>query len=197
MDKKIFRQECLRKLEGTLGSRRFIKNHRLMEKIDFFIKKYNPRSILFYLPMGHEPDIRPLIRKWRTKVNVYVPFMEGKSFKLVQYRLPLYRKRYGIYEPNNSHFYKREIDMAVVPVVGVDRRLGRVGFGKGMYDRFFGSLDRRPLILFVQLEKCYTRDVVTDDYDVVADIYLTPEETITRGKKYVDRVDHRRCGRYR
>ncbi len=83
--------------------------------------------------------------------------------------------------------------MAVVPVVGVDGRLRRIGFGKGMYDRFFASLDTKPLTLFVQLSKCYTKEKITDSFDVQADIYITPEDIIFRGKTNVDRTFDRRC----
>jgi len=42
--------------------------------------------------------------------------------------------------------------------------------------------------------KCYTEHNITDDYDIEADIYVTPEKTIFRGKYYVDRAYYRRCG---
>ncbi len=142
--------------------------------------------------MSHEVDIRPLFRHLRGRRKIYVPFMEGKSFKLVQYRLPLQKKRFGLYEPKNSHFFMTKIDMAIVPVVGVDGRFRRVGFGKGMYDRFFASLGRKPLTIFVQLAKCHTKEKITDDYDVQADIYITPEDIIVRGKHYDNRNNNRR-----
>ena len=69
--------------------------------------------------------------------------MEGKSFKMVSYRLPLKKKKFGIYEAGNTIRNIKKIDIAVVPVVGVDGRLQRVGFGKGMYDRFFEKLEKK------------------------------------------------------
>ncbi len=164
-----------------------------MRKVERVIKKYDPKAILLYMPMYHEPDLRPLFRKLSKRSRIYVPFMEGESFKLVQYRLPLRKKRFGIIEPNNSHFYLPKIDLAVVPVVGVDGKMRRIGFGKGMYDRFFASLQKRPITLFVQISKCYTKEIVTDNFDIEADFYITPEDFIVRGKKYVDRNFDRRC----
>ncbi|WP_201352978.1 5-formyltetrahydrofolate cyclo-ligase [Hydrogenimonas urashimensis] len=194
MDKKTFRKQCLAKLQKAEKNGRLNRNRKVLKRIDMIIRKYNPKSILFYLPMSHEVDVRPLFRRLRRDRKIYVPFMEGESFKLVQYRLPLKKKRFGIYEPMNSHFYLSKIDMAIVPVVGVDGRFRRIGFGKGMYDRFFGSLRQKPLTVFVQLAKCCTKKRITDDFDVMADIYITPEDITVRGKKDVDRIDHRRCG---
>ena len=70
--------------------------------------------------------------------------MDGVSFKMVPLRLPLERKAFGIYEPRASHRKINLIDVAIVPAVGVDGSLRRIGFGKGMYDRFFPTLKTRP-----------------------------------------------------
>ncbi|BBG65574.1 5-formyltetrahydrofolate cyclo-ligase [Hydrogenimonas sp.] len=193
MDKRVFREICLKRLEKASGRGRLYRSRLVMRRVEYIIKKYNPKSVLFYMPISHEPDLRPLFRRFAGRMKIYVPFMEGKSFKLVQYRLPLRKKRFGIIEPNNSHFYLPKIDMAVVPVVGVDGKMRRIGFGKGMYDRFFASLKERPITLFVQISKCYTKEIVTDSFDIEADYYITPEDIIVRGKRYVDRDFDRRC----
>ncbi|WP_457597017.1 5-formyltetrahydrofolate cyclo-ligase [Hydrogenimonas sp.] len=197
LNKETIRKTCIARLRKASAAGGYARHRKVVRALDRVIKIYNPKSILLYLPMPHEPDIRPLFRRLRKDRRVYVPFMEGKSFKLVQYRLPLRRKRYGIYEPNDSHFLLPKIEMAVVPVVGVDGRFRRIGFGKGMYDRFFATLRRKPTTVFVQLAKCYTKETITDDYDVEADIYITPEEITVRGIRHVDRIDHRRCGGHR
>ncbi|WP_456451752.1 5-formyltetrahydrofolate cyclo-ligase [Hydrogenimonas sp.] len=197
LDKSAFREACLKRLKTAQGAGGYRRHKAVLRRVEEIINKFNPKSVLLYVPMGHEPDISPLFRSLRGRVRIFVPFMEGKSFKLVQYRLPLRKKRFGIYEPMNSHFYLPKIDLAVVPVVGVDGRFRRIGFGKGMYDRFFARLRRRPTTLFVQLAKCYTKETITDDFDIEADIYITPEDIMVRGKRHVDRTYHRRCGGHR
>ncbi|MEJ2468543.1 MAG: 5-formyltetrahydrofolate cyclo-ligase, partial [Campylobacterales bacterium] len=56
----------------------------------------------------------------------------------------------------------------------VDAQARRIGVGKGMYDRFFATLNRKPKTIFVQLEACLTNKKICDDYDVSADVLLTP-----------------------
>lgn len=105
-----------------------------------------------------------------------MPFMEGSSFRLVKYRLPLRKKRFGIKEPLDSRQYRiKQIDIAIVPIVGVDVTHRRVGFGKGFYDRFFEK-NRKNIkqIIFVARELCYAKEVVTDHYDIEADMIFTP-----------------------
>jgi 5-formyltetrahydrofolate cyclo-ligase len=101
--------------------------------------------------------------------------MVEESFKMVTYRLPLKRGNFGVYEPKNSLLNIKNVDVAIVPVVGVDADARRVGFGKGMYDRFFSRLTKKPITIFVQLDECICEEKITDHYDVQADIYITPK----------------------
>jgi 5-formyltetrahydrofolate cyclo-ligase len=102
--------------------------------------------------------------------------MEGKSFRLVKYRLPLEKKRFGIKEPKDSKQYrKKNIDLAIVPIVGLDITLRRVGFGKGMYDRFFEKeIKNIDKTVFVARKLCYSHEIITNDHDIKADIIIIP-----------------------
>jgi 5-formyltetrahydrofolate cyclo-ligase len=102
---------------------------------------------------------------------------------MVQYRLPLKRNSFDIYEPPNSKKVQKKVDMIIVPVVGVDGDFKRVGFGKGMYDRFFEKLQKKPIVIFVQREKCFTSQKVCDSHDIYCDYYVTPKDIIVRGRK--------------
>jgi 5-formyltetrahydrofolate cyclo-ligase len=122
-----------------------------------------------------EVVIRPLIAEFRRRgVEGYVPLMEGASFRPVKYRLPLRRKRFGIYEPKYSRQYRpRKIDAAVVPIVGTDPTMRRIGFGKGFFDRFFEEEKRNiQEIIFIQRRLCYSPVVITEGHDVRADTIL-------------------------
>jgi 5-formyltetrahydrofolate cyclo-ligase len=50
-----------------------------------------------------------------------------------------------------------------------------VGFGKGMYDRFFEKeIGNIKKVVFVARVLCYSKEVVTDHYDVKADMVIVP-----------------------
>ncbi len=195
-DKKItfanktnFRKYCLKKLKKTkkIGT---LKNNALaLEKLKNILKDLKFKTILCYIPLNHELDIRKLFPKLRKNHTLLVPFMEGISFKVVKYRMPLYEKRYSIKEPFNSCVKYSNIDIMIVPVLGVDGELGRIGFGKGMYDRFYQSLKNKPFVIFVQVDGCLTSSVITQNYDIKADVYITPKKIIKRGR-YGHRIKH-------
>ncbi len=173
--KSDFRKSCIKRLEFTSLFLKYYKNKIIVKKLENFIKQSNSKNILLYIPLGIEVDIKPLIkslRKTKNK-NVYVPFMQGETFKIVKYRLPLHKKKFGIKEPNNSFFKAPKIDLAIVPVVGIDKLEKRIGFGKGMYDRFFANLNYRPTIVFTQLILCKSEKILSDNYDIQANYIIT------------------------
>jgi 5-formyltetrahydrofolate cyclo-ligase len=194
LNKKSFRKDCLKKLRAKMKRNNRVADTKAMVRVDKIVRMRAPRSILFYLPMELEVDLRPLMNRYRKRYNIFVPFIVKESFKMVKYRLPLRRNRYNIFEPPLSHRKIKNVDMIIVPVVGVDGACKRVGFGKGMYDRYFQTLKNRPVVLFVQRQKCLTTEIVTDSYDITADFFVTPEETLYRGRKY-DNRDSRGSGR--
>ena len=124
--------------------------------------------------MNIEVNVSPLIKylRQKSKINVYVPYMIDKSFKPVKYRLPLKKGRFNIKEPKNSHL-KVNIDMAIVPIVGIDRLKKRIGFGKGIYDRYYASLKQKPYTIFTQRVLCSSNDILSQKHDISADCILT------------------------
>ena len=52
--------------------------------------------------------------------------MQELSFKMVKYSLPLIKKKFNIYEPKNKNKTKVKIDVAVVPIIGMDINFKRV-----------------------------------------------------------------------
>ena len=176
IDKASFRKLCVKKLKAATSVSKKSKEHKLNNVLNDLLQEINPNSILFYLPLDFEVDLQPLLQKQKRIIKkCYVPFMVGESFKMVPYRLPLTRGNFGVSEPNITHKKVKNVDVAIVPVVGVDADARRVGFGKGMYDRFFSKLAKKPITIFIQLDECLCDEKVTDYYDVQADIYITPQ----------------------
>jgi len=175
--KKKFRKRCLDQLNEISRKNTYVMDKKVIFVLQQIITEMDARSIMLYLPLATEVNLYPLIKILRRqKRQLYVPFMEGKSFRLVKYRYPLRIKRFGIKEPNNSKQYRnKKIDIAVVPIVGVDFTYRRVGFGKGMYDRFFEKeMKNIEKTVFVARYLCYSSQIVTNSHDVKADMIIVP-----------------------
>jgi len=176
------RRRCLELLRNQPEHNRVYNNHSLNKKLLAEIGSSGAKEILFFYPLESEPDVRSSIMTLRRTRKLYLPFMEGVSFKMVPFRLPLKRNTFGIYEAGNTLRNIKKIDLAIVPAVGVDAQARRIGFGKGMYDRFFAGLKKRPKIIFVQSKHCYTDKRICDGYDISADLLLTPHAVFGRAR---------------
>ena len=156
--------------------------NRIKSDILKLIKLYKVRNLLIFTPMNSEPNLMGLRPKLAKNCTIFVPFMVDKSLKMVKLRLPLFVSKFGIKEARDSNAYKRDIDMAIVPVIAVDAKMARVGHGAGFYDRFFDNLGYRPVVVFVSIKDMYIDDKICDTHDICADFYITPT------RKYIKKV---------
>ncbi|SFV64792.1 5-formyltetrahydrofolate cyclo-ligase [hydrothermal vent metagenome] len=182
LTKSSFRNKCIKKMQKAAKENRIYKaallNRKLLEIISNWNKSDKELKILFYYPLKNEANIIKSLKILRKKHKIYIPFMEGSSFKMVPFRLPLQKKRFGILEAGNTIQNINKIDIAIVPVVGVDGNFQRVGYGKGMYDRFFETLQQKPYTIFVQAELCFTQQTLCDSHDISCDLLITPTKII-------------------
>ena len=186
MNKKDFREFCINKRAKTPKINTIALNHSIEKKLKAVLKHLNHKNILSFIPLKSEYKITKLMDKSRGLFNYQVPFMVDVSFKSVKYRLPLAKKKFNIQEPPNSFKKMPKIDIAIVPVIGVDGDYARVGFGKGMYDRYFAKLKNRPITIFIQLTECFTKVSISDPHDIKADIIITPKRLHIIRKKNVN-----------
>ena len=176
LNKSDFRKFCINKLRNIPRFNKLRNNKYISNEILSIIKKNKVKNILLYLPLKIEVDLKEIIFYLRkNNINVFVPYMTGiNTFKIVPYRLPLTKKKYNIYETNNSFLKcKIKLDLAIVPIIGFDDSFRRVGFGVGFYDRFFSSLKHKPKIIFTQMCECKSTKIITNAFDVKADLIIT------------------------
>lgn len=175
LTKAKFRENCLRHIRKLPTHNKVYRNYLVNRKVLSLIKHLRNKSILVYYPLENEIDLRKVIDIIRKTNNLYLPFMEHESFKMVPFRLPLHKKRFNIFEAGDTIKQTKKIDIVIVPTIGVDGNLQRIGFGKGMYDRFFAKLKKKPYTIFIQASECYTKEKICDTYDISCDILLTPK----------------------
>ncbi|MDO7253154.1 5-formyltetrahydrofolate cyclo-ligase [Helicobacter cappadocius] len=182
MIKADFRNFCKKHLM-SLSKKSNFEDKKTVAMLKREILHLKSKNILLYCPMEIEVNIYPLIY-WLKKqrgVRIFIPYIEGVSFKMIPFRLPLVKNKYSIFESKKSLFYLTKIDTAIVPCIGIDRDFKRIGFGKGMYDRFFANLRFRPNIIFVSRKVIYSKQKITDKYDIDADIVLSNGCKLKRG----------------
>ena len=130
-------------------------SHEINARLANEIQNRDLKRILLYQSIDNEPSIKETIKlAWQKNIEVYVPKVMSKE-KIIINRLrknSYYSKnKFGIKESNDSDTVElNEIDLAVLPLVGIDINGFRLGYGGGYYDRFFNQeseLSRKPFII--------------------------------------------------
>ncbi len=122
------------------------KSQSICEKAIQLSQKYMNRKIHIYLPIesNKEVDTWPLVKELLKKgAAVYTSvFGESRSLKHVQLRQDTVYDydQLGIPIPTKNFEQSEEkYDLIFTPVVGFDRKLRRLGYGRGVYDSFLSQ----------------------------------------------------------
>lgn len=115
------------------------------------------RMLAAFHPRIDEPDIRTYIDRWRDRggrVCLPVCAEDGNGSPQLLFRevrnpaTELRRSAYGLYEPVEEApaVPCAAIDIVLVPGAAFDRQGGRLGRGKGYYDRFLANCPQAATI---------------------------------------------------
>ena len=139
------------------------------------------RTVMLYVAVQSEVRTRPLLGAAIAQgKRVVVPYCVGNdlALSLLDSLDELAPGTYGILEPRpelralpGKRVEAGQIDLVMVPGVAFDRRGGRLGHGKGYYDRFLPSLRADALAIGVAFE-----------------CQLVPEVPMLPGDVFMDRV---------
>lgn len=144
-EQKIFlRKEIRKKLRGLEPPERKRRSREILKKLLSHPKFSAASSVFTYIAMPAEVETQPIFEEaLRKGKKVYVPCLDlaKKQIHAIQIVNPkeLTPGPYGILEPpfdKNRLGTPGELDLAVVPGLGFDRRGGRIGRGEGYFDRF-------------------------------------------------------------
>ncbi|MBU2591344.1 MAG: 5-formyltetrahydrofolate cyclo-ligase [Nitrospinota bacterium] len=145
------------------------------------------RSFLFYADFRNEVKTGNMIRRSIGEgIGVYLPTIDEPSDQIEPVRLfepdkELVRGKWGITVSSNGSAPIEEIDLVLLPGIAFDRRGGRLGFGKGYYDRFLSRLDKSVL----KVGLCYRFQLLErlplSKDDVPVDVVITEEGVFGKG----------------
>ena len=152
----------------------------VIERIEQLHMFRHAHVVMFYYPVHHEVDLRPLLDKYKDEKVILLPVTHHDSIELRQYigKDDLKAGHYGIPTPQTGT-YRGTPDLVIVPGLAFDKDLVRIGRGKGYYDRFLRKLRKVP-----KVGVCYdfqiSDDVPWSMHDVRMDKVITPSATYER-----------------
>ena len=152
------------------------------------------RRIGFYLPLGEEVDLIPLLNSalWLQRA-CYLPVIPKRGarrlwFSRLGARDAWYQNRFGIFE--HAALEKRraqQLDVLFVPLVAFDAQGNRLGMGGGYYDASLAYLRtrqvfRKPKLIGVAYDFQRVDALPREPWDVPLDAVLT-DRALYRFKK--------------
>ncbi len=150
------------------------------ETLDYSAVKY----VHLFLPIlpKKEVDTHPLaawLREHFPEVNLVLPKTDMQSGEMSHYlwntETLLEQHRYGMTEPAGGTLVMPGlIDLVFVPLLAFDLSGHRVGYGKGMYDRFLKKC--RPGVKTIGLSQFDPVESITDagEWDIRLGMAITP-----------------------
>tara|TARA_Y100001970_G_scaffold287581_1_gene412612 strand:+ start:26 stop:571 length:546 start_codon:yes stop_codon:yes gene_type:complete len=130
-----------------------------------------------YYPVNFEIDILEFLNKLKAKdLQISLPVIKKKNemdFYSWSTKNLLKLNKYGIPEP--EQIKKVFPDIIFVPLVAFDKRLYRIGYGGGYYDRYIDKISKKKEIFKIGIaHSCQKINrVPTNKYDKKLDIIIT------------------------
>lgn len=137
--------------------------------------------VALYYSIPGEVQTADFLEKWYDKKQLLLPLVTGDDLRLLPYKGydSLTSGAFGIPEPTDTETAvdESEIDLIIVPGVAFDRKLNRMGRGKGYYDRLLSTLQvpKIGICFDFQLQE----SVPIEPFDRKMDMVITEKEVIT------------------
>jgi len=163
--------------KSTLSERNSV-----IENVEKFIKtldknKWINKFFAIYWPLKDEVDLRELKKKYplalpKCNLNKELEFYIWDD-------TPLKKDQEGIFAPNNSNLLNSsQISYIFVPCLSVDKKLNRLGYGGGYYDKLRSNKDWRLIpSIGILTDKCVSKSFLTKDkWDIPLNGFITDNE---------------------
>ncbi|MBF0279846.1 MAG: 5-formyltetrahydrofolate cyclo-ligase [SAR324 cluster bacterium] len=179
MDKVSVRQAILNhrsrysNLEREKASKQ-IQNHLLQWPVF-----QEAQIVHIFVNQAQEVETTSIIQHcWQTGKTVAVPYLVPQSAILGHSILTTFEQlqteKFGLREPRSETRQPIDlntIDLVIVPGLAFDRRGGRLGYGKGYYDRFLSQI--KPFFLALAFQFQVLPSIPQFPYDVPMNAILT------------------------
>ena len=180
-EKKALFRTYLRNLRDSIpDSLREEKSRLIGQKALSWVRATPAKTVHLFLSFGTEPDTHPLASALLEENFVLVvPVVQKSALVLtpLEAGMVLRPGPFGIQEPAVVQpIAPEEIDLFLLPGLGFDRHGGRIGYGKGYYDRLLRKTVAPRIALAFQ-EQIVDRIPLVET-DILVDTILTDKEII-------------------
>lgn len=178
MEKNDIRRKIKNLRAMMLANERISASQEVFDRLESTAAFLMAQHILVYHSLSDELSTADFLSKWKDRKKFYLPRVNGVNLEILPYdesRLEL--GAFHIEEPVGDNIIDPEtLDLIIVPGVAYDRRGGRIGRGKGFYDRLLA--ETKATKVGVGYEFQLFDEVPMEEHDVRMDAVVTQSTTI-------------------
>ena len=149
-----------------------------------FLKKKKIKSKIIggYYPFNYELDILNILEKFEKKnYLISLPKIDKKNqmtFFQWSFKEPLETNKFGI--PETTSIKKIYPNILLIPLVGFDDQLNRLGYGGGYYDRYLSKVQYKHKIIKIGVGFSFQKikNIPIDNHDEKLDCIITEKKII-------------------
>lgn len=152
----------------------------ICKKITDLILCENFDKILLYAPLKFEVDVMPVFECFAGKKEMYFPRVLGDTMNFYEVKdfNDLSVQSFNINEPKDYCksviFNEKEKYLLLVPGIAFDKKGGRIGYGKGYYDKFLSEHENIDFFTVgVCFDECFCDNIETEKHDKTVKRILT------------------------
>jgi len=183
------RNAALKKRDSIPAGEKRLKDKAIKERLLSLEEFRDARSVLFYASFRSEVETLSLIKEaLKMGKRVSLPVVDVKAGRLrlseVKGLEGLSPGYMGIPEPKTERPVGLDaIDLVIVPGAAFDRQGGRLGYGKGYYDKLLREAKTGCLFLGLAYGEQIVGKVPVEGHDIKADAIITDKEVIWTRQK--------------
>lgn len=182
--KTALRLRLRAELKALGGADRAPASAELCARLRVSVAWQNARSVLLFVPLPSEPDIAPLLEEALAagKLLALPRFNAGanayEAVRVIDPVRELVTGPFQVREPVAAcpKVALNRLDLALVPGLGFDARGGRLGRGKGHYDRLLACFT--GLKIAVAFDCQIVSQIPREPHDIALDAVVTPTRWI-------------------
>ena len=178
-EKESLRNLLLEKRDNTSFDLMKIASDKIAKKLKKIRAFRDAQKIGAYYPIGSEVQTQDIIQELLSQgKEVFLPRVSGENmdFKKISDFSSLESGSFDIMEPKIECETLNNLDLILVPTVGITPKGVRLGYGYGFYDRFLAN--HKTLTISLTLEKQVVKNIPKSDHDVLIDWIVTEDSII-------------------
>ena len=178
-EKESLRNLLLEKRDNTSFDLMKIASAKIQKRLKKILAFKNAQKIGAYYPIGSEIFTQDIIQELLSQgKEVFLPKVIGDSieFRKITDFSSLEHGSFDIMEPKDDCPVDNNLDVILVPTVGIYPIGVRLGYGHGFYDRFLA--ENKVTTISLTLEKQIIKNIPKSEHDVLIDWIITEDQML-------------------